>query len=182
MGKLHRKTGGRLTGLTGFGPWRICIIMLAIWLVGLMAFAENAQITQDSPEVEEVTAALIPCKGMIDDGLYKSIKRRSHMAMDEGATYLIYEIGTYGGLVKSGDDISDFFILDAGKKVHTVAYITTKAISAGAMISVSCKDIIMLKHTTIGRRGQRIPRTPSKSDGFPAHRGLLSKKSSNKAA
>ena len=139
--------------------------MLATVSISLAAFAETAppvlegEVIQDSPEEIEpgdvaedgkVIAAVIPCKGMIDDGLYKSIKRRSREAMDAGATYLIYEIGTYGGLVKSGDDISDFFILDAGKKVHTVAYITTKAISAGAMISVSCKDIIMLEHTTIG--------------------------------
>ena len=37
-----------------------------------------------------------------------------------------------------------------GKEAHTVAYITTQAISAGAMISVSCQDIIMLENTTIG--------------------------------
>jgi membrane-bound serine protease (ClpP class) len=87
---------------------------------------------------------------MIDDGLYKSIRRRTQIALDEGAEYLIYEIGTYGGLLKSGDDISKYFILDVGKKAHTIAYITTEAISAGAMISVSCQDIIMLKNTTIG--------------------------------
>ncbi|MHC4752454.1 MAG: NfeD family protein [Planctomycetota bacterium] len=41
-------------------------------------------------------------------------------------------------------------ILEVGKEAHTVAYITTEAISAGAMISVSCQDIIMLENTTIG--------------------------------
>ena len=102
----------------------------------------------DSPD--EVIAALIPCKGMIDDGLYKSIKRRTEEAAKAGATYFIYEIQTYGGLLKSGDDISKYFILEAGKKYHTVAYITSEAISAGAMISVGCKDIIMLENTTIG--------------------------------
>lgn len=95
-------------------------------------------------------AAIIPCKGMIDDGLYASIKRRSEMALEAGADYLIYEISTYGGLIKSADDISKYFILDLGPQVHTVAYITTEAISAGAMISVSCKDIIMRQATTIG--------------------------------
>lgn len=95
-------------------------------------------------------AAVISCQGMIDDGLFKSIKRRSEEAVSRGATYLIYEIGTYGGLLQAGDDISKYFILEIGKKVHTVAYITTEAISAGAMISVGCKDIIMLENTTIG--------------------------------
>jgi len=103
-----------------------------------------------SVETPAVKAAVIVCKGLIDDGLYKSIRRRTNMALDEGAEYLIYEIGTYGGLLQSGDDIAKYFILDVGKKAHTVAYITTEAISAGAMISVSCKDIIMLENTTIG--------------------------------
>lgn len=150
MGKFHRKTAGRLSIKTGIGPWGYFVIFIAMAMVGLAAFAADEDTEQISPEVEKVTAALIPCKGMIDDGLYRSIKRRTQLAIDDGATYLIYEIGTYGGLVKSGDDISDFFILDAGKKVNTVAYVSTKAISAGALISVSCKDIIMLEHTTIG--------------------------------
>ncbi len=72
------------------------------------------------------------------------------MALADGANYLIYEIGTYGGLLQSADDIAKYFILDVGKRARTVAYIRTEAISAGAMISVSCQDIIMLENTTIG--------------------------------
>jgi membrane-bound serine protease (ClpP class) len=87
---------------------------------------------------------------MIDNGLFESIKRRTQIALDEGAEYLIYEIQTYGGLVNAADEICKYLILDVGKKAHTVAYITTEAISAGAMISVSCQDIIMLENTTIG--------------------------------
>ncbi len=112
----------------------------------------NSQaITQKEPKViKPVSAAIIICKGMIDDGLYKSILRRSEIALEQGADYIFFEISTYGGLVKSADDISKYFILELGKKVHTVAYVTTEAISAGAMISVSCKDIIMRENTTIG--------------------------------
>ncbi len=95
-------------------------------------------------------AAVIICEGMIDNGLYKSIQRRTQTALNEEVEYLIYEIGTYGGLLQSADDISKYFILDIGKRAHTVAYITTEAISAGAMISVSCQDIIMRENTTIG--------------------------------
>ena len=99
---------------------------------------------------KKVQAAVIVCKGMIDDGLYKSIKRRTEIALNGGVDYLIYQIETYGGLLESGDNISKFFILDAGKKAHTVAFVTTEAISAGAMIAVSCNDIVMKTHTTIG--------------------------------
>lgn len=97
-----------------------------------------------------VEAAVIVCRGMIDDGLYKSIQRRTKLALDSGAEYLIYQIETYGGFLESGDSISKYFILDVDKKAHTTAYVTTEAISAGAMIAVSCKDIIMKANTTIG--------------------------------
>ncbi len=103
-----------------------------------------------SMQGRRVKAAVIVCKGMIDDGLYKSIRRRTQIALDAGAEYLIYEISTYGGLLQSGDDIAKYFILDVAKKGHTVAYVVTEAISAGAMISVSCQDIIMRENTTIG--------------------------------
>jgi membrane-bound serine protease (ClpP class) len=95
-------------------------------------------------------AAVIVCKGMIDDGLFKSIQRRTQIARDKGAEYLIYEIQTYGGLVDAADNICKYLILEVGKEAHTVAYITTEAMSAGAMISVSCRDIIMLENTQIG--------------------------------
>jgi membrane-bound serine protease (ClpP class) len=87
---------------------------------------------------------------MIDDGLFQSIQRRTDMALEQGADYLFYEIGTYGGLVEAADNISKYLIFEAAERAHTVAYITTEAISAGAMISVSCQDIIMKRNTTIG--------------------------------
>jgi len=100
--------------------------------------------------ISTAKAAIITCTGLIDDGLFSSIKRRANFAVENGAKYIILEIETYGGLVKSADDISKFLILDLSKKARTVAYVNTEAISAGAMISVSCQDIIMRANTTIG--------------------------------
>jgi len=130
-------------------PFRIIAvgIMGLILLLGLSSAAGQNSADTDSSTVK---AAVIVCKGLIDDGLYKSIRRRTQIAIDGGAEYVIYEISTYGGLLKSADDIAKYFILEIGDKVHTVAYVATEAISAGAMISVSCRDIIMLENTTIG--------------------------------
>jgi membrane-bound serine protease (ClpP class) len=136
------------------GSPRKPVVILLCFLLGLPAVIAAGRaaggsnsVSQDLPAVK---AAVIPCKGLIDDGLYRSIQRRTQIALGRGAKYLIYEISTYGGLLQSGDDISKYFILEVGKKAHTVAYVTTEAISAGAMISVSCQDIIMLENTTIG--------------------------------
>ena len=96
------------------------------------------------------TAAVIDCHGTIDEGLYKSIVRRSEEAIEAGADYIFFDIQTYGGLVDAADDISKYPIHDVAAKAHTVAYISKEAISAGAMVSVSCNDIIMRAHTTIG--------------------------------
>ena len=125
----------------------VALSCLLLFLVPTLTAKLNNYRSDDKPSVK---AAIIACKGMIDDGLYKSIRRRTQIALDNGVEYLIYEIGTYGGLLKSGDDISKYLILEVAKKARTVAYITTEAISAGAMISVSCQDIIMLENTTIG--------------------------------
>jgi membrane-bound serine protease (ClpP class) len=131
------------------------MLVFALCLFSLLATSFFCEADTSGPKEPNAVSSLskavvIPCKGMIDDGLYKSIKRRTEIALGQGASYVIYEIGTYGGLLESADSISKYFILEGGKKVHTVAYITTQAISAGAMISVSCKDIIMLRNTTIG--------------------------------
>ena len=129
------------------------IAFFSVWLlliVGLCGQGASISSVNDvSPESPTVEAAVIVCKGMIDNGLYESIRRRTQFALDEGAEYLIYEISTYGGLVSAADDISKY-LLDVSKEAHTVAYITTEAISAGAMISVHCQDIIMLENATIG--------------------------------
>lgn len=129
---------------------KITIIMTCfLLLLGLALGTEPKTISNQ----QSAKAAVIVCKDMIDDGLYRSIKRRTRIALDGGCEYLIFEIGTYGGLLKSADDIAKYLILDIpqiSSKAHTVAYITTEAISAGAMISVSCRDIIMRENTTIG--------------------------------
>jgi len=129
-------------------PFRIIVfgVLCLILLAGLSIAVEQNDVGTDLPAVK---AAVIVCKGMIDDGLYQSIQRRTQIALDADVEYIIYEISTYGGLVSAADDISKY-LLDASKGAHTVAYITTEAISAGAMISVHCQDIIMLENATIG--------------------------------
>ncbi|MDD5133832.1 MAG: hypothetical protein PHP01_00295, partial [Phycisphaerae bacterium] len=123
------------------------ITFLLLWTLTLPALAVQPNIPT---EPNDAIAAVITCTGLIDDGLYSSIKRRANTALENGANYIILEIETYGGLVKSADDISKFLTLELSEKAHTVAFVNTEAISAGAMISVSCRDIIMRKNTTIG--------------------------------
>ena len=128
-----------------------------IYLAVLCAMASSWAVAAD-PNISDASlesvptakAVVIPCKGLIDQALFESIKRRSETAMAAGADYLVYEIGTYGGLVDAADSIAKYFIQTVGDRARTVAYVTTEAISAGALVSVSCNDIVMRKSTTIG--------------------------------
>ncbi|MCK4627450.1 MAG: hypothetical protein KAT56_00530, partial [Sedimentisphaerales bacterium] len=102
------------------------------------------------PEGTSHKAIFIVCAEMVDEGLYESIKRRTETALAGGATYIIYEMDTFGGRVDSAHNIYQYILQEVSKKAHTVAYIRTKAISAGALISVACQDIIMKENTQIG--------------------------------
>ena len=95
-------------------------------------------------------AVVIVIDKMVDEGLYESIKRRTEEALDLGATCIVYQIDTFGGRVDSAIKIWDYFMHDVSKRAQTVAYVPTKAISAGALISVACQDIIMKTATNIG--------------------------------
>jgi len=129
--------------------FRICLPLILVGVV-VLAFCVRCGGQEATGTKPSVKAAVITCKGLINEPLYLSIRRRTQEALADGADYLIYEMSTYGGVVKAADDISKYFILEVNKKAHTVAYVTTEAISAGAMISVSCRDIVMRQNTTIG--------------------------------
>jgi membrane-bound serine protease (ClpP class) len=126
----------------------VLVICVPAW--GWRAAAPPKEPNASARLPREVKAVIIPCQGLIDQSLLYSIKRRTESALHDGANYLIYEISTYGGLVEAADSIAKYLIQQVAPRGHTVAYVTTEAISAGALISVSCQDIIMQENTTIG--------------------------------
>ncbi len=103
-------------------------------------------VTEDKP----AKAVVIVCKDMIDEGLYESIKRRVEASLADGANYIILEMDTFGGRVDSAISISNYLIHEVANKAYTIVYIPTEALSAGALISVACNDIIMKKATKLG--------------------------------
>ncbi len=110
----------------------------------------RAKVRPDPAQGKPPKAVVITVADMIDPGLVESLKRRTEFAIDHGATIIIYEMDTFGGRVDSAIEIYDYFLKDVGRRARTVAYIPTKAISAGAMISVACQDIVMKRNTHIG--------------------------------
>jgi len=120
------------------------LCLLIVFLYATSTYGKSAQVGK------EHKAAFIVCSDMVDEGLYESIRRRTKEALDAGATYLIYEMDTFGGRVDSAISIHNYILGDVARQAHTVAYVRTKAISAGALISVACQDIIMKANAKLG--------------------------------
>ncbi len=89
----------------------------------------------------------VPINGTIDLGLPPYIERSIKEAERNNAESIIFEVNTFGGRVDAATQIKDA-ILDS--KVPTVAFINKRAISAGALISLSCEKIYMTGGATIG--------------------------------
>ena len=89
----------------------------------------------------------VPIKGVIDLGLPPYIKRVIKEAEDAKAKAIIFEINTFGGRVDAATQIKDAIL---SSKVQTVGFINRRAISAGALISLSCEKIYMTGGGLIG--------------------------------
>lgn len=85
--------------------------------------------------------------GMIDNGVSSYIKRSIESAETDDADYIIFEINTFGGRVDSATEIKDN-IMDS--TIPTIAYVNKRAISAGALIALSCNTLIMADGSSMG--------------------------------
>ena len=89
----------------------------------------------------------VPIHGTIDMGLPHYIQRVVDEAEENDAKAIIFDIDTFGGRVDAATQIKDI-ILDS--EVTTIAFINKRAISAGALISLSCDSIFMTPGASIG--------------------------------
>ena len=89
----------------------------------------------------------VPIEGTIDLGLPPFIERVLKDAAADDAKAVIFDIDTFGGRVDAATQIKDA-ILDS--PIETIAFINRRAISAGALISMSCDKIYMTSGGTIG--------------------------------
>lgn len=89
----------------------------------------------------------VPIEGTIDLGLPPFIKRVISQAESENAEAIIFEINTFGGRVDAATQIKDAIL---SSKITTIAFINRRAISAGALISLSCEKIYMTGGGLIG--------------------------------
>lgn len=89
----------------------------------------------------------IKVEGTIDLGLPPYIKRVISEAEKNKAEAIIFEINTFGGRVDAATQIKDLIL---NTSIPTIAFINKRAISAGALISLSCNKIVMVPGSSIG--------------------------------
>ncbi len=86
-------------------------------------------------------------EGDIDLGLAPYVSRVVSDAENAGADAIIFKINTFGGRVDAATQIKDAII---GTDLLTIAFINNRAISAGALIAISCDKIVMVPGSSIG--------------------------------
>lgn len=91
---------------------------------------------------------VIPIEEEVDFGLHAFLKRAVAEALAKKPDALIFKVNTYGGELQSAFDIVD--LLMGISQCSTYVFVEQKAISAGALISLSCNRIAMGNGTTLG--------------------------------
>ena len=96
---------------------------------------------------EDALVYVINIRNEIGNGLRVYIDNGIKRASEAEADAIIFDVNTPGGAVPAAQDIIDAI---QRTEIPTIAYVNTDAISAGAMISLSCDQIIMRHGGAIG--------------------------------
>lgn len=138
-------------------------LLLAACLVaagGLLTLVQAPWAQQDDAVVYRV-----PIEGIIEMGLAPFVERSLSEASEAGARAVVLDIDTPGGRVDAAQRITDA-VRDS--EVPVYAYINRRAISAGAMISLSTQGIYMRPGSAMGAS------TPVTGEGETASEKMVS--------
>ncbi len=126
------------------------------FLLSIAAFAGVISTTPSSwaddtavTDAKRPSVFVIPVEGNVNAALAAFISRALRDGKSRSSDpVFILEMDTYGGEVDAAFQIVDTLI--NLRNATTIAYVKTKAISAGALIALSCNKMVMRKGTTIG--------------------------------
>ncbi len=93
------------------------------------------------------TVYLIKIDREIGVGLVPYVKRGIEEAQKNNADAILFEINTFGGRVDAATQLKDLII---NSTLPTIAFVNKRAISAGSLITLSAKKIVMAPGSSIG--------------------------------
>jgi membrane-bound ClpP family serine protease len=94
------------------------------------------------------TVAVLVIHGPIDKVTLSSLDRRVKRAIQEGAEAVVLDIDTPGGALEATLDICHLVRNDA--PANTVAWVNPKAYSAGTIIALACREIVVSPDSAFG--------------------------------
>ena len=94
------------------------------------------------------TVAVLSIRDEIDRVTLRSLERRVRQAERDGAEAIVFDIDTPGGTVLATRDITHLIRTEA--PANTVAWINPNAYSAGTIIALACREIVMAPDAAFG--------------------------------
>jgi len=138
-------TGGLPRAYSGLS---ITIRYCAVFLFPVILLAVFCPQQGKAVEPIPTTVYVIEAKGEVKPAMAAYIERAVQEAKKQSGSIIVLELDTFGGRVDSALKIVETM---TGIQDHqTIAFVKTKAISAGALIALSCNSLAMRPHTTIG--------------------------------
>lgn len=119
------------------------LISLSIVLLSIASFLQPSVHSQSNNAV----VYFIPVEQAVERGLEAFLRRAVTTAEAEGASHIVFEVNTPGGLVDAATNIAQIIV---NTDIPTTAYVTSQALSAGAYISLNADQIVMAPGTRMG--------------------------------
>ncbi len=136
--------------------------------VGLALTTATSALHNDAAQAADQTPTRVPAAGTtavpafrqankvavltihepIDRVTLYSLTRRINQAVDDGADAIVLDIDTPGGEMLATLDICNLIKEDA--PANTVAWINSKAYSAGSIIALACREIVVSPNSRMG--------------------------------
>ena len=104
------------------------------------------------------TVAVLVIHGPIDKVTLSSLERRVKRAIQQGAEAIVLDIDTPGGALEATLDICHLIRNDA--PANTVAWVNPKAYSAGTIIALACREIVVSPDAVFGDAAPISPYGP----------------------
>lgn len=101
------------------------------------------------------SVVVVPISGTIDDGMAHLVDRAIVEAHERGSRAVVLEVNTFGGLVSSATEMRDAI---EHADVPVYAYVSERAWSAGALVTLAASRISMAPGSSIGA-AEPIPKT-----------------------
>lgn len=147
--RVRMQFPGRVIG----GVIRVVAAVAAVALAlstGLsVARQPSSPVPSSTPAARQASnVAVITIKGEIEKVTAASVERRIALAERAGADAIVFEIDTPGGDLYAALTICN--LIKQSKVPNTVAWVNTKAYSAGCVIAMACREIVLAQSVDFG--------------------------------